>query len=344
MIQCYLGAGESCRVSFPWKRKTRRIAIVMLQLRLFGRFDLRRDDGSAVSLPGRQSMAVLASLALADDFTEVRERLAELIWAGRGTEQANGSLRQELVRLRRAIGEEVLPGAGTTSQPIRLDVTDIDIDVVRFRGAAAALGGGAEAIALYRGPLLQDFPLRPRDPFGDWIVVHRQKLRDLARALMLRMLRGGEGSPALAQRLVALDPLCEEAYRFLIRHHAAEGDLPGAQRWFDSCAALFGAAGLESSLEIRSLMEDAKAEIARSSAHSFQIAHPAAAAETTQWLRASLASPGRLHRPPARRLPEIADRPSIVVLPFDDLTESLNFVTACSATSSLRRRRQRSHG
>ena len=215
----------------------------MLQLRLLGRFDLRRDDGSAVSLPGRQSMAVLACLGLADDFSVTRERLAELVWAGRGAEQANGSLRQELVRLRRTIGEEVLPGAGTTSQPVRLDVTDIDIDVVRFRGAAAAPGGGAEAIALYRGPLLQDFPLRPRDPFGEWVAVHRQKLRDIARALMLRMLRGGEGSPALAQRLVALDPLCEEAYRFLIRHHAGEGDLPGAQRWFDNCVASFGAAG-----------------------------------------------------------------------------------------------------
>ncbi len=297
----------------------------MLQLRLFGRFDLRRDDGSAVSLPGRQSMAVLACLGLAEDFTLARERLAELIWAGRGTEQANGSLRQELVRLRRTIGEEVLPAAGTTSQPVRLDATDIDIDVVRFRGAAAAPGGGAEAIALYRGPLLEDFAVRPRDPFGDWIAVHRQKLRDIARALMLRMLRGGEGSPALAQRLVALDPLCEEAYRFLIRYHVGEGDLPGAQKWFDSCAASFGAAGVETSLEIRSLMKDAKAEISRSSAHSFQIMHPAAAAGTTQWLRASLASPGRLHRPPARKLPEITDRPSIVVLPFDDLTESSEF-------------------
>jgi DNA-binding SARP family transcriptional activator len=46
-------------------------------------------------------------------FTVARERLAELVWAGRGTEQANGSLRQELVRLRRTIGEEALPWAGT---------------------------------------------------------------------------------------------------------------------------------------------------------------------------------------------------------------------------------------
>jgi TolB-like protein/DNA-binding SARP family transcriptional activator len=297
----------------------------MLQLRLLGPFEFRRDDGSAVPLPGRQSMAILACLALADYFIVARERLAELIWAGRGTEQANGSLRQELVRLRRAIGEEVLPAAGTSSQPVRLDITDIDIDVVRFRAAAATPGGGAEAIALYRGPLLQDFPLRPRDPFGDWVAVHRQRLQDIARTLILRMLRGGEGSPALAQRLLALDPLCEEAYRFLIRHHAGGGDLASAQNWFNACAASFGAAGIETSLEIRALIEDAKAEITRSSANYFQIAHPGTAAETTQWLRASLAGRGRLHRPPARILPEIADRPSIVVLPFDDLTESPEF-------------------
>ena len=47
---------------------------------------------------------------------------------------------------------------------------------------------------------------------------------------MLRFLRSGEGSPALAERLIALDPLCEEAYRFLIRRFAAEADLGGAQR------------------------------------------------------------------------------------------------------------------
>ena len=50
--------------------------------------------------------------------------------------------------MRRTIGEEVLPGAGTTSQPVRLDVTDVDIDVVRFRGAAAAPGGNPEVARL----------------------------------------------------------------------------------------------------------------------------------------------------------------------------------------------------
>jgi DNA-binding SARP family transcriptional activator len=156
----------------------------MFQLRLLGPFELRRDDGSAVPLPGRQSLALLAYLALVDRSAETRERLANLIWAGRDAEQANGSLRQELVRLRRAIGEKALPAAGTTSQPVRLDTIDIDIDVLRFRAAAAAPGGGAEAIALYRGPLLQDFPLRSRDPFSDWLAWHRQQLQDIARILL----------------------------------------------------------------------------------------------------------------------------------------------------------------
>jgi DNA-binding SARP family transcriptional activator len=60
----------------------------MLQLRLLGPFEFRRDDGSAVPLPRRESMAILACLALADYFIAARERLAELIWADRGTEKA----------------------------------------------------------------------------------------------------------------------------------------------------------------------------------------------------------------------------------------------------------------
>jgi hypothetical protein len=82
------------------------------------------------------------------------------------------------------------------------------------------------ALALYRGPLLEGFPLRPREPLGEWFGGHRERLRDIARALMLRLLRSGEGSQALGERLIALDPQCEEAYRFLILRFAARATLP----------------------------------------------------------------------------------------------------------------------
>jgi TolB-like protein/DNA-binding SARP family transcriptional activator len=292
-----------------------------MQLRLLGPFELRRLDGARIALPGRQSMAIIACLGLAEGFSLARDRLADLIWAGRG-EQADISLRQELVRLRRALGQDALPLGGTVAQPVRINPEQIDIDVARFRSAAGASGGASEALTLYRGPLLEDFPLRPNEPLGEWFGGHRERLHDTARALMLRLLRSGEGSQALAERLIALDPLCEEGYRFLIRRFAAEGDLAGAQRRYEACATAFAAAGLQTSLEIRALMDDARAEIAITSAGRFQIAHPSAAAQATHWLRAALGQPNPLQRPEARFMPEIADRPSIAVLPFDDLSET----------------------
>jgi DNA-binding SARP family transcriptional activator len=60
----------------------------MMQLRLLGPFELRRIDGARIALPGRQSMAIIACLGLAEGFSLARDRLADLIWAGRG-EQAD---------------------------------------------------------------------------------------------------------------------------------------------------------------------------------------------------------------------------------------------------------------
>jgi len=291
-----------------------------LQLRLLGAFELRRANGAPAPVPGRQSVALLACLGLADDFTLARDRLARLIWPGRG-EQADASLRQELARLRRALGDEAFPATGTGSQPVRLNVDLIDIDVARFRAASGQQGGESEALALYRGPLLDGFPLRPGEPLVPWLGGHREQLRDIARALMLRTLRAGEGSPALAERLIALDPLCEEAYRYLIRRAASQGDLGEAQRRFQACAGAFAGAGLETSLEIRALMDDARAEIASSSAHMFQVALPSEAARSTQWLRAALSPTAPAARPAAAALAEPSGRPSLAVLPFDDLSE-----------------------
>jgi hypothetical protein len=38
----------------------------MMQLRLLGSFELRRIDGARIALPGRQSVAVIACLGLAE--------------------------------------------------------------------------------------------------------------------------------------------------------------------------------------------------------------------------------------------------------------------------------------
>ena len=45
---------------------------------------------------------------------------------------------------------------------MRLDPERIDIDVARFRSAAGDFSSASEALTLYRGALLEDFPLRPK--------------------------------------------------------------------------------------------------------------------------------------------------------------------------------------
>ena len=205
------------------------------------------------------------------------------------------------------------PRAGQCSQPVRLDSrTD------RHRRRPVPLrrrpsGGASEALALYRGPLLEGFPLRPKEPLGEWFGGHRERLRDIARALMLRLLRVGRGQPG-ARR--AADRA----------RSAVRGGLPvsdparrGRGRPCRRAAALRGvrealsAAGLETSLEIRALMDDARAEIARSSANAFQVALPASAAQTTQWLRAALGQAAPVRGPlrkPCRRSPTVPRSPS----------------------------------
>ena len=313
---------------------------MMMQLRLLGSFELRRIDGARVALPGRQSMAIIACLGLAEGFSLARDRLADLIWAGRG-EQADvlssPGARAAAPRARRgrsafgrhgrSAGEASIPNRSTSTSPASAP-------------PPALRAAPRKRSTLYRGPLLEDFPLRPNEPLGEWFGGHRERLHDIARALMLRLLRSGEGSQALAERLIALDPLCEEGYRFLIRRFAAEGDLAGAQRRYEACANAFAAAGLQTSLEIRALMDDARAEIASASAGPFQVAHPGAATQATHWLRAALGQPNPLQRPEARFLPEIADRPSIAVLPFDDLSET----ERASRSLSRRLRDRGNHG
>jgi TolB-like protein len=109
------------------------------------------------------------------------------------------------------------------------------------------------------------------------------------------------------------------------RDDGSAAALPGRQ----SLALLAYLAVVEHSVETRerlaALIWAGRAEIVRSSADYFQIAHPGMVAETTGWLRALLHGPGIGGRPAARILPEIADHPSIAVLPFTDLTDSPGF-------------------
>src|SRR4029078_6473253 len=98
----------------------------------------------------------------------------------------------------------------------------------------------AQAMTLYRGELLDG--LEVRDPsFEEWLLVERQRLRDLARDGLAAMLARHMADDArdqatpVARSLVALDPLREDAHRALMRIYAEQGQTALALKQYQAC-------------------------------------------------------------------------------------------------------------
>jgi TolB-like protein/DNA-binding SARP family transcriptional activator len=202
-------------------------------LRLLGGLEIRTADGRDVTPPGRKIRALLACLALSPGAGWSRGQLTALLWGDRDEEQARGSLREALVKLRRCMGEPSPLQA--SRETVGLDPAVVSVDAVEFARLARA-GDVERAADLYRGELLEGLTL-PDGGFEDWRVVERTRLHDLAVDVLSRFLASQSGEPAVrtAQRLLQLDPTREEAHRALMRLHVAAGDRPQALRQYQIC-------------------------------------------------------------------------------------------------------------
>jgi DNA-binding SARP family transcriptional activator len=73
-----------------------------LEIGLLGAFQLRL-DGQAIDLPGRRERALLAYLAMSPGEPRSREKLAGMLWSERADKQARDSLKQAVLKLRKAL-------------------------------------------------------------------------------------------------------------------------------------------------------------------------------------------------------------------------------------------------
>src|SRR5262249_61115487 len=103
---------------------------------MLGPFNATALGGRPILRPGRRSIALLACLAVDPDTVWTRDRLAGLLWGRRSPEQGRASLRQEIVRLRRALGRNPIV-RDTACGELRLCNDDLEIDVVQFRSSLA---------------------------------------------------------------------------------------------------------------------------------------------------------------------------------------------------------------
>lgn len=285
----------------------------MIRIRLLGPFEATRQDGTSARPPGRRSLCLLACLAQAEVRWQ-RQELAALLWHGRAPEQARGSLRQELVRLRRAFGPLLDECRGDPQHMPALAPDRVEVDLDRFRAAAADPMRAMQAVALYRGEFLQDVVVQPGDPFAAWLESNRQAVRTMAIACLRCLLCSGEASESIARRLIELVPDSEEAHMWLLHHFAERGDVARTFEGYHAYAEAMRSARREPSEEVAAWLD-----------HLVLVRHrrPGASGaplDMPEWLQRLRRTEDRPRPPELRPLATISDRPSIVILPYVDLS------------------------
>ena len=204
------------------------------RVNLLGRFELRAPSGQEVALGARKSIALLALLAAAPGQRMSRDRIAALLWEDMPEAQARGNLRQLLAATRRPA-----PFLEADANSVGFSAGMVESDLAAFESAIAENTPEAlhRAAALYRADLLDGFSLRDRD-FDEWLTGERERLREHAVQLFLRLMKsaaatGAEPAIRWALRIIAVDPVHEPAHRGLMELYAAQGRHAAALRQYE---------------------------------------------------------------------------------------------------------------
>jgi DNA-binding SARP family transcriptional activator len=184
-------------------------------------------DGDPVFLP-MPAQRLLAFVALRDR-PVLRTYAAETLWLDSSETHACGSLRSALWRLRRPGYElvDVTSGGLRLESRVAVDVRALAAWARRVLDAPREVAGELPGVSGLGDAVFGD--LLP-DWYDDWLVVERERLRELrARALQRvceRLTDGGSFGPAIEAGLAAIrsEPLRESAHRCLIGVYLAEGN------------------------------------------------------------------------------------------------------------------------
>lgn len=219
-------------------------------------------DGVPLALANRKARAILAYLALEEQRSVARERLAALFWSEASDRQARGSLRQALSEMRHALEAAGCAALPDSRDELRLARELVDLDLT---AAMAALSCGDLSQALAEGAerLLVGYEdLTPE--FDAWLAQFRQ----VTQARLLRLFEAGYGNPGLisaqrrrmAELALRLDPLHEAACRVAMELAALDGDIAAALRCY---AALWKAMDSELDMEPSEVTQELVARIKR---------------------------------------------------------------------------------
>jgi ATP/maltotriose-dependent transcriptional regulator MalT/DNA-binding SARP family transcriptional activator len=230
-----------------------------LRIRTLGAFSLWRGDHEVRDRDWRSSKArQLFQLLLTEHGRSIpRDGALEALWPELDADAAGNNLRVTLNRLIKAIEPDRpdgAPSAYVLQQGDTLSFNlacDYQLDTAEFAEAvaegqltarrgqrAAAVAALRRAVQLYGGTYLPD------SMYEDWTVVERERLamlfNDAAIRLGAFLLEEGLAHEAigLGWRVLENDRAHEDAYRLLMRAHAALGERSTALRLYARCTAM----------------------------------------------------------------------------------------------------------
>jgi len=161
-----------------------------ITIALFGSFQINIAEQPESKFRTNKSRALLAYLLLARGQPVLRTHLIELLWPGYRKESALASLRQVLTDLRKNFAPRKLLEADYHSVRLRSDPALFTCDALRFDDLLAACEqhvhdtlahcpicqqNRQQALALYKGPFLDNFPTVDSAPFQAWLTEQRQR-------------------------------------------------------------------------------------------------------------------------------------------------------------------------
>jgi len=235
-----------------------------LVLSLLGDFHARLRSGPSVVVPTQKARALLAYLACSRSESHSRDKLAALLWGESQQRCARQSLRQALYMLRSTL-DAVKPSIlCCDAASVALDRSRLIVDSLEFERLAQVNAQEAleRAGDLYRGDFLAGIAAGDQT-FEDWLRDERDRLNELAfdvyGKLLAHQWKAGLLTKAVdsARRLLAIDPLQEDAHQVLMRLYIAQGRPDRARREYDTCARMLRREfGVEPQPETKALLAE----------------------------------------------------------------------------------------
>ncbi len=244
-----------------------------LIISLLGSLDLKQNKQSLSSLASTKGKALFVYL-LYTQRPQTRSKLAEMLWPGRTSQQAQRNLRTALTRLRKVLDPYILSQGQTLAfdknQPYWVDVFELkqqlvsaDIERSLTETQAREL---AQILSLYQGELLAGFELSDAPDFEAWLSFEREQLQRLVlngfHQVSRYYLENGEYDVGIrwTQQLLALNEFDEKAHIRLLHLLIHNGQRDAALAHYDAYVQLLSTElGIKPDAHLETLQNQIKA-------------------------------------------------------------------------------------